>query len=109
MDHVADNPLPLMGMHSNNGEESYGDPLAWWKINEIRFPTLAKLARIHLAIPATSAPSERVISKAGLIIDRLRSRLSPEVASMIIFMKANIASYELAMEEQAVKILVICS
>ena len=67
--------------------------------NEIRFPTLAKLARVYLAIPATSAPSERVFSKAGQVIDQLRNRLSPETASMIIFMKSTMASYELAMEE----------
>lgn len=28
-----------------------GDPWQWWRENEARFPTLARMARIYLAIP----------------------------------------------------------
>ena len=87
--YVDSNPLPLM---NENGE--FADPLSWWKTNEIRFPTLAKVARIYLAIPATSAPSERIFSKAKLVIDDLRSRLDPADASMMIFMKPNLKDHE---------------
>lgn len=31
--------------------ESGGDPLDWWKLNGSRFPTLARMARIFLAMP----------------------------------------------------------
>ena len=41
--------------------------MAWWNMNEHRFPKLAKLAKIYLGIPATSASSERLFSKAGII------------------------------------------
>ncbi len=37
-----------------------GDPLAWWKDNEGKYPHIAKMARCYLAVPATSVPSERV-------------------------------------------------
>jgi hypothetical protein len=46
----------------------FADPLAWWKGNERKFPILAKLARMYLAIQATSAPSERIFSVASRII-----------------------------------------
>ena len=40
----------------SNGEE---DVLNWWKINQSRFPTQAKMARDHLAMQGSSVPSER--------------------------------------------------
>ena len=43
------------------------DPLEWWKMHNTQLPTIAKLARKYLAIPASSAPSERVFSRAKLI------------------------------------------
>ena len=51
------------------------DPLYWWKNNATRFPLHAKLARKILAVPATSAPTERLFSTAGLTITKERSRL----------------------------------
>jgi hypothetical protein len=64
----------------------YSDPLLWWKVKAALYPALAPLARVILAIPASSAPAERLFSHAGLTLAKDRSRLTPEVASDIIFL-----------------------
>ena len=38
------------------------DPLLWWKEREMLYPIVAKLAKKYFAIPASTAPSERVFS-----------------------------------------------
>ena len=42
--------------------------LEWWKENQLLLPILSKIAKDYLAIPATSAPSERLFSEAGNLI-----------------------------------------
>ena len=71
-------------------EDVPNNPLLWWKINQSRFPMLSVLARKYLAIPATSAPSERLFSSAGLTIAKERSRLTPEHAANLIFLHDNL-------------------
>jgi hypothetical protein len=65
------------------------DPLIWWRENEARFDGLKRLARKYLAIPATSAPSERVFSLAGNICSRRRASLSPDHLDALVFLNAN--------------------
>jgi hypothetical protein len=65
---------------------SFNCPLTWWKVNELKFPLLSHLAHRLLCIPATSAPSERVFSNAGLTIAKDRARLAPETAGELIFL-----------------------
>ncbi len=42
-----------------------------------------------LAIPATSAPSERVFSFAANIVDKKRVRLKPENVDLLVFLRGN--------------------
>lgn len=69
--------------------ETENSVLEWWKLNEKHFPTLAKLARRFLAIPATSVPSERMFSAAGRLITKLRNRLGASKADMLLFLYKN--------------------
>ncbi len=53
------------------------DPLVWWRQHEQQYPRVAKLAKKYLAIPCSSAPSERVFSATKLVVGRKRYRLLP--------------------------------
>ena len=54
-----------------------------------RFPSLAKLAKRYLAMPATEVASERIFSIAGLTITKLRSQLDPGTVDAVIFLNKN--------------------
>ncbi|XP_045770021.1 zinc finger BED domain-containing protein 4-like [Maniola jurtina] len=66
-----------------------GDVLQYWKDRKTSMPSLYTLARSILNIPATSTPSERVFSTAGLVITAKRSRLNPLRLNRIIFVHDN--------------------
>jgi hypothetical protein len=83
LDHKKTNPKVL-----NHGKQ-YPDCLEWWKRNESRFPQLAVLAKKYLSIQATSAPSERIFSKAGRIISTLRTRLNSAIAGKLLYVSEN--------------------
>jgi hypothetical protein len=57
--------------------------------NEKQFPILARLAKIYLPIQATSAPAERVFSRASRIISNLRTGLTPAMAGRLLFVASN--------------------
>ena len=65
-------------------------PLQWWERHESRFPTLARLAKCFLCVPATSVPAERIFSTAGLIVNQQRSCLKPANVDMLIFLNKNL-------------------
>ena len=58
-------------------------------LNGSRFSHLEPLARRYLAIPATSTPSERVFSVAGIVVDKRRSALTPEMIDALVFLNKN--------------------
>jgi hypothetical protein len=52
------------------------DILRYWASKEYEFPIIARIARDHLAIPATSVALESVFSIGSDIITKKRNRLS---------------------------------
>ncbi|PLW30911.1 hypothetical protein PCANC_20329 [Puccinia coronata f. sp. avenae] len=68
-------------------EKDGTDILNYWFTRRARFPTLAKMARTFLAIPATSAASERVFSKGRRIISWQRSSLNPKSVEELLCVK----------------------
>ena len=70
-------------------EEMDSDPLDYWKVNHIQYPTLARLANKLLAIPATSAPVERLFSIAGKVFRPERCSLKDETFERLMMIKCN--------------------
>jgi hypothetical protein len=83
---TIDNEIQQFRCLSTSGVE---DLTAWWRKESSTFPRLATLARCLLPIPATSAPSERVFSIAGLTINAKRASLAPSTVDKIIFVHEN--------------------
>lgn len=63
--------------------------LEFWAMNRHTLPSLFKVAVRVMAIPASSAPVERVFSHGGVIMRPHRSQLSDKVLSNLIFCKCN--------------------
>ena len=89
----ADTPQEV---HEYLGEKCLpyqANPLPYWQTNEHRFPQLAKLAQYYLAIPASSAPVERIFSTAGKIFTPERACLADSNFKALMFIKCNDALY----------------
>jgi hypothetical protein len=66
------------------------DILNWWKLNTVKFPTLAKMARDILAIPMSMVSSGSSIFTAGTgshMLDDYRSSLRPEIVEALVCAK----------------------
>jgi hypothetical protein len=62
--------------------------LEYWRGRQRTFPILAHMAQCFLAIPATSAPSERVFSQGRAVVSWQRSALQPDTIEQILCVKA---------------------
>ena len=69
--------------------EMLENPLVYWQINSNTFPLLSNLARKHLAIPATSAPVERLFSIVGKVFRPERCRLNDKTFEQLMMVKCN--------------------
>lgn len=53
------------------------NPLDWRALHAHKYPLIAQVNRSALDVPASSTPSKRVFSQAGLVMSDKRSRLAP--------------------------------
>jgi hypothetical protein len=60
------------------------DILNWWKVNSTKFPVLAHIACIVLAIPITTVASESAFSTKGRVLDPFQSSLAPIMVEALV-------------------------
>jgi zinc finger BED domain-containing protein 1 (E3 SUMO-protein ligase ZBED1) len=79
----------LPALPHKDANKNAGDPLKWWQQHRKHLPLLSEVARKVLCIPATSAPSERLFSAAGLIVTDKRSRLTGGNVGRLTFLSGS--------------------
>ncbi|KFY94740.1 hypothetical protein V498_03750, partial [Pseudogymnoascus sp. VKM F-4517 (FW-2822)] len=89
----AEANLPQLPTEPDSDDDLYishspaTDILKYWAAKQYQYPIIAAIARDHLAIPATSAPSERVFSNGADILTKKRNRLSPETLRYLLCLR----------------------
>ena len=71
-------------------EDADFDLLHWWKFQTSQLPRMSQLAKWVLCIPASSAPSERSFSAAGLLVNKLRTSLNPKNVDDLLLLRSNL-------------------
>ena len=61
------------------------DLLAWWHVNEHKFPSVARMACQFLAHPAATAGVERYFSGCTQAYDDLRKSMKEETIETLLF------------------------
>jgi hypothetical protein len=81
---------------------SHASVADWWREHEKIYPRYANAARRYLAIPATSAPCERLFSTGGRVLEKRRASLNPSSVRDIVIVHDNIYLLdELEFDEEA--------
>ena len=70
-------------------KDDESDRAKLWSQTKRMNTRLGELARRTFCVPATSASSERVFSKSGILMSPLRSRMSSKTLEMRTFLKSN--------------------
>ncbi len=63
--------------------------LKFWEKNKVRLSRLYEIALQMLAIPATSAPVERMCSQAGLSASGQRNNIAPALVEAEVLLRYN--------------------
>ncbi|XP_051806099.1 zinc finger BED domain-containing protein 4-like isoform X2 [Acanthochromis polyacanthus] len=87
---VADAMIEVQRYLSSANIPRTEDPLEYWKSQKNTYPHLFKLSQKYLSTPASSAPCERIFSKAGEIASKRRNRLSPNMLQKLLFLNKNV-------------------
>ncbi|KAE9528664.1 hypothetical protein AGLY_012239 [Aphis glycines] len=66
------------------------DPLKWWSSRKQLYSRLYETVKRRRCVPVTSVLSERVFSKAGLVLNSKRTRLTTSNVEKIIFIQSNL-------------------
>ena len=74
---------------SEDEEDHKCNIMAYWKSNSKKFTTLSKMAVTYLALPASSAPVERLFSIAGKVFRAGRCLLKDKNFESRMFLKCN--------------------
>lgn len=72
-----------------NINEKGTDVLDFWRTNQNLYPSMAKLARILLSKPSTSAKSESAFSVAGALLRDRRATIDPLRVEKTLFIHDN--------------------
>ena len=63
------------------------NPLAWWKLNQRRYPVIAKMAKDILPMQATSVETERVNSGGRTVMNWNQSKMGVESVAASVKLK----------------------
>lgn len=91
-DGVPHNIIPVevssfLGKRDDRESDLETDPLAWWKLNERRYPVIAKIAKDILAMQVTSVETERVNSGGRTVMNWNQSKMGVESVSASVKVK----------------------
>ncbi|PLW26518.1 hypothetical protein PCANC_23590 [Puccinia coronata f. sp. avenae] len=87
-------------------EPSHTNILYYWANHTKVYPSLSEMAKCFLAIPATSAPSERVFSKSKTIFGSQRHSLSSSSVEHLLCVKEWYQKFDVMMETSSIKEIV---
>ncbi len=78
----------------------YNCPLSWWKSSANWYKNLGKLVIKYLAIPATSAPSERIWSQAARVLTVKWNRMKEDVTAAMMYCRERKSTFSTSITQR---------
>jgi hypothetical protein len=86
--HKAPSPTGKLNLYLQELTVAIDSPsfeiLNWWKVNALRFPILATLAKMILMTPMTSIALESAFSTGGRILSNYQSSTKPKTVKALV-------------------------